>query len=242
MLTHRSSAFSLALGAALLLAGCTIKATDTSNTVATGSGGGSGTTTTTLTTTTTSTTGAGGATGGGGSAGTGGAGGQPECLGTQGSGMNESVCDTMPIFAGSKICDANGGISGSDPPPGLGACHAGFSLYVPGAAEEFYYCLAQIGVEPANACDLVQVQNCVGKVSNASCTDASASVCSQLKNNYCPAGDISFDEPSCVIDIAPFTDKAMTDLGTCVNAALQANPAPNCKDAYLGCFDQATGN
>lgn len=245
MLTYRSFTMALALGSSLLLGACVVKSTDSTNTVATGSGGGATTTTTTTTTTTdTGVGGAGGSTGVGGmggSTGVGGAGGQAECLGVNGSGMTEAVCDTMQIHAGSNICDANGGITGSDPPPGLGACHAGFSLYVPGAAEEFYYCLSQIGVEPSNACDLVQVQNCVSKVSTESCTDASTSVCAQLKG-YCAVGDNSFDEPNCVTDIAPFTDKAMTGLGACMDAALQADPGAGCQDAYAGCFNQATGN
>jgi hypothetical protein len=244
----------LALGSAALVAGCTVKSTDTNNPV--GSGGGS-TTTTTTTTTTTGTGGAGGATGTGGqggtgvggaggtpTTGTGGAGGQPECLGQNGTGMTEAVCDDSgktPIAAAAHTCDDQGGTSGSNPPPGLGACHGGFQLYTAGAAEAFWYCLSQITVEPVHACAITPVQDCVTKISNESCTDASTSVCGQLKG-YCAANDGSFDEAACVIDIAPFSDQAMSDLGTCMDNELKASPAPTCKDAYQKCFDQATGN
>ncbi len=238
MLSHRSIFASVAFGTALLASGCTIKATETSNTVGGGAGGGYTTTTSTTTTTTTS-SGAGGM-GAGGM----GAGGQPECLGTQGSGQTEAVCDDStktPIAAATAVCDDQGGVSGSNPPPGIGACHGGFRLWVAGAAEELWYCLAQIGVEPANACDLEQVSNCVGKVSALSCTDASSSVCGQLKA-YCPQGDATFDEPSCVVDIAPWQDQPMVDLGDCMTTALAAVPAPTCQEAYVACFDQITGN
>lgn len=252
MLTNRSFFATLALGS-VLFAGCTIKATETNNTVGGGAGGGYTTTTTDSTTdtttdsttdTTTTTSGMGGM-GGMGQGGQG-VGGQPECLGMNGSGMTDAVCDDAqktPIAAGSKVCDDQGGISGSNPPPGIAACHGGFQLWVPAAAEALWYCIAQIGVEPSNACDPQQVQNCVSKVSGESCTDASASVCQQIKDNICPtAGDAAFDVASCTVDIAPWQDQPMVDLGTCMSDAIAADPALGCQAAYQGCFDSATGN
>ena len=223
----------LVLGGVWAGAGCTITQVDslpdrTSSNSTT-------TTTTTGDPTTTSGTGGTGGTGGAGGAGNGGAGGGGgSCVGVDGTGVAVTACDMMNISPqsvggpASSICGANQ----NEDPPGYDYCLAGFDVYTSGSFENFQACLANIGVEPANACDQQLVFDCVAKVYNEACQRAEIDeLCEGFETDCANIGQ-TFDIVKCSIDLAPLSNVGVQEYGDCVN---DAPPEETCQQAHDLC-------
>ena len=173
--------------------------------------------------------------GGVGGAGVGGQGGGSTCVGADdGSGKTVASCDMMaitpvPVGAALKNC----GASKDEAPPGYGLCKRGFEIYTQGAASTLQSCLAQIGVEPANACDMNQVTKCIGTMYTEICaSQAATNACDAIATQIC--GKEPFDTSGCLVDVSPFNDMTLQELANCISAT-----DPNqvtCQQAYNDCF------
>lgn len=236
---HSSIALSL-LASACVFAGCVIR-------------GGDGTlddeedvtstATTTTSSTTSATTGGGGEGGAGGSGagvgGSGGSGGGVSCVGIDGTGLDVKSCDNMNITpsseggAAASICDDNGGISGMNPPPGYGACQHGFEVFNKGPAEYFQKCLAEIGVEPANACAFEPVQKCSNNLFAITCTVEETTKKCEALEDVCQQNGQTLDVAGCAANLAPFNTKALGDYEDCFN---NADVSLTCQQAHDKCF------
>lgn len=225
------------------LGGCTVKEVDTDNDVETSANSGAVTSTSVTTgggdggaggaTAGTGTGGAGGEGGAGGAA-TGTGGGEPACFGETGTGKTAASCDEMNITpAPNGPASSSCGEGLNEPPPGYGACIHGFSIYTAGSAENFQACLSEIGVEPANACDIDLVAECVGKVYEEACENAYANEVCDTIAEVCGAD--TFNAGTCKADLVPFSKAGVDTLVECVNAQPQE---VSCQDAYNTCFDE----
>jgi hypothetical protein len=201
--------------------------------------------TTTTTTTSSSTSGGGGeggagvgGSGGAGVGGSGGSGGGTACVGVNGTGLDDKSCDNMnitpaPNGQAASICDDTGGTGGTNPPPGYAACQHGFDVFNPGPAEHFQKCLAMITVEPANACSLDKLQDCVNSMYAATCeVPETTDLCDQIGKACVMAGQ-TFDVPGCAVDLKPFNQKALTAYSDCFDGE-PMNVL--CQDAHDKCF------
>lgn len=240
MLSRATSSVALSLlASALVFAGCIItdgdnntpdptgSTTSESTSSGTGGSGGSGG------------AGVGGGGGGGGDGGSGGSGGAPACIGPDGTGLDKKSCDNMNITpasaggAASSICEPNGGTAGTDPPPGYAVCQHGFDVFNPGPAENLQKCLALIGVEPANACDPAQVQDCVNKMYEATCAvDAVTKYCED-NAKLCEGAGQTLDAAQCAYELKPFNQTTITNYEDCFN---NADPALTCQQAHDDCY------
>ncbi|UQA61528.1 hypothetical protein [Polyangium aurulentum] len=171
----------------------------------------------------------------GGAGGQGGAGGGSSCVGPADSdGKTVSSCDTMqitpkPTGPALSIC----GPTMDEQPPGYGVCKRGFEIYTPGAAATLQGCLDKITVEPANACDMNKVTACVGDMYKAACpSQSAANACEAIAKQICV--NETFDTSGCLLEVNPFSDKALQDLANCISMT-----DPNqvtCQKAYDDCF------
>lgn len=241
MLSRKNSslAFSL-LASALVFAGCIIKEGDIDDPDPTGgdttnTGGAGGT----AGTGGTAGGGMGGTAGMGGMGGMAGAGGAPGCIGIDGTGLDKNSCNNMNITpasaggAASSICEPNGGTAGTDPPPGYGVCLHGFTIFNPGPAENLQKCLSMIGVEPANACDPAQVQDCVNKMYEATCAvDAITKYCED-NAKLCESVGQTLNAATCAYELKAFNQTTLGKYEECFNTA---DPMKTCQEAHDECY------
>jgi hypothetical protein len=244
MLSRKNSSIALSLlASALLFAGCIIREGDIDDPDPDPTGNNN-----TTQSTTTGTGGAGGAggesagvggTGGmGGEGGMGGAGGASACVGPDGSGLDVKSCDNMnitPVPQGSaaKICEPNGGTAGSDPPPGYAVCQHGFEVFNGGPAENLQKCLGNIGVEPANACDPKQVQACVNKMYEATCSVESVTKYCEDNAKLCESVGQTLNAAQCAYELKPFNSVTIGKYEECFN---NADPNLSCQQAHDDCY------
>lgn len=171
--------------------------------------------------------------------GSGGAGGAGACIGVDGTGLDKNSCDNMnitPTSAGgpaASICEPDGGTAGSDPPPGYGVCQHGFDVFNPGPAENLQKCLGNIGVEPANACDPAQVQDCVNTMYEATCAVDSVTKYCEDNAKLCETAGQTLNAAQCAYELKPFNPTTITAYEDCFN---NADPALTCQQAHDQCY------
>jgi hypothetical protein len=211
-----------------IAAGCTITSTDNSSngstsgdpTTSAGNGGSTSASTTASTgeTTTTATTGTGGSGGG--------------CVSHDGTGVTEAACDEMnitPVSHGgtATLCQDD------SEPLGHDVCHIGFGIWTAGAFEVYQACAAEIGVEPANACDEAQVVACLNEMYDSVCVQTGIGDACQAIDDFCEGvEDSTFDVAVCSADLNPFSDAGLQKYEDCFNA----NPNITCAEAHELCF------
>jgi len=151
-----------------------------------------------------------------------------------GTGVDVAACNMMnitPASAGgpaSSIC----GATADQDPPGYQTCLDGFDVYTKGSFENLQACLAEIGVEPANACDEQQKFDCIDKVYNEACPRAEIdTLCEDFETGCANVGQ-TFDIVKCSIDLAPLSNLGLDDYEACVNGA---PPEETCQQAHDAC-------
>lgn len=172
--------------------------------------------------------------GGGGSGGSGGG-----CVDPAGTGKTGASCDTMnitPKSAGGSASSTCGDTMDQDP-PGYGTCVLGFKIYRPGDAETLQTCLGKIGVEPANACDLNQVGNCVNTMYSVACSNETAvKACNDFASETCK--NELFDTQKCMDYLLTFNNEALNQFADCMSLSDPAKET--CQQAFDRCFGEAT--
>jgi hypothetical protein len=182
-----------------------------------------------------------GGTGGQGTGGAGGAGGQggSGCVDPAGTGKTGASCDMMnitPKSHGGAALSTCGATKDQDP-PGYGTCVLGFKIYRPGDAETLQSCLAKIGVEPANACDIKQVSTCVNTMYKAACENPTAvKACNDLATVTCKGEP--FDTQKCMDYLLTFNSDGLNKVAACMAASDPAKET--CLQAFDRCFGEAT--
>ncbi len=182
--------------------------------------------------------------GGAGGTSQGGAAGAPACIeaGNAPGGTTDSLCDNLnvtPTTAGGpqSLCDLNEDGDFAESPPGYDLCKWGFATYDIGAALHLEECIAKIGIQPAEACDLDLAFSCVAT--------ATADLCaSEWANDGCDAvktvcdGKSSggeFDVAQCLTDLNPFGEGGFTAYQDCMNERLQKGD--DCQPSHNACVD-----
>lgn len=152
------------------------------------------------------------------------------CVGPDGTGQTAAACSQMAIAATGDVC----GDASDEPPPGLGTCERAFEIFTAGSAENLLACLSQIGVEPSNACDIGQVDDCVIEMYAEACTnDDAIAACDELAE-ACGSINDPFDVETCRADLNPFGGAGLQEWADCINA----NPDLPCQDAYDLCLGE----
>jgi hypothetical protein len=214
---------SLVLGAtfiAALWAGCTIKEVDPGTPIETTSNNS----------TTTVTVGSGGAGGEGTTVTTGVGGGGVDCVGDTGSTDTAAACDNLAIApATAEGCGPNA----DEDTPGYGACVHSYDLWTQGSFDNFLACLDTISVQPAIACDVMPVGDCVDEVYDEACDRPEvAAVCDEF-GTICAEQSDAFNVQDCKDDLRPFSDAGLEIYAECINAHV-ADP---CQAAHDFCFN-----
>jgi hypothetical protein len=142
-----------------------------------------------------------------------------------GTGQTAADCDALAISPtqGAPLC----GAAMDQEPPGYQACKSAFAVFIPGAAEHFKACLAQIA--QASACDITEAQACLDATIAATCDDqAVTDACAGLQTS---CGDV-IDQAQCTTELGPFTSGSLTYMADCVTNSAAAT----CQEKYDGCY------
>jgi hypothetical protein len=216
----------------VLLGGCIIVDGTTSGSTGSGAGGAGLTSSSSSSSSGTAGAGVGGAAGQGGEAGAGngGAGGGPSCV-DDADGMKDLIaCETLNTQATGSVC----GAGNNEDPLANGLCKYGFEIFQGGAFDVLHACLQKIEGDAVNACDELQVKDCMGKMYVAACpSQDAADACVSIAKNLCINGEI-FDTQTCSQQTNPLNSAGLQKVADCItNSALT-----DCNDAYKACFDQ----
>jgi hypothetical protein len=176
----------------------------------------------------------------GGGGGTGNVGG--ECVGLTGTGDAGQCTDggALPLAGGASVCTQEGGTDGTLPPPGIKFCQKVYEVFNGGPADYFFGCIDDIGVEPSNACDIDQVQQCFDETVAATCEQPDVvAVCDDLEMQCATAGDTTLDPSTCEFLLSPFNDVGYEQWAGCVDDAINEQGG-TCKEAVEGCWQAVT--
>jgi hypothetical protein len=233
MLT-RAPLLALTLGLSVAATACVVTTTDDDGS---GGSGASGTTTNS----TSSQGGAGGEGGSGGSTtngtgGGGGAGGGIACIGHDGTGVAEAVCENDVV--GGLDCGSG---ANEAPAPARLVCSRGFDLFTEGARENLIECLLTIPAIPADVCDEATadaaIGACIGEMYDEACLNEAAylagddGICAQAAAT-CESTD-PFPTAACLADLNVFSEAGVNEYIECLNT----NNTVPCAEVHDLCLE-----
>ncbi|HZO15985.1 MAG TPA: hypothetical protein VFB62_22080 [Polyangiaceae bacterium] len=165
---------------------------------------------------------------GGAGAGGSGAGGSGECVGPQGSGETDALCEEL--YGADYNCnpDADPVVHGED----YFACRLGFRSFLPGAAEQFRACLATIPEQQVCFGDAVDA--CYAELGEAVCpSERAVQICRALNEN---CDGVPIDEAECVAILKPINETTLMEFETCV-VSNNGSMGSSCYFTYTTCKD-----
>lgn len=178
--------------------------------------------------------------GGGGSVapvgGAGQGGGAPEsCIPAWGEGYVESECDAMDVSAITTCPNT------MLPPYAVDACHRSFALWSEGAREAFVMCLRDVPADlevacydPSESATLACVSDVYGRACPSPEIDA---FCEDTQFACDGAGQPSYDEANCKLDLSVFGQRGIEAYVACFN---EAPLDVSCSEIHDYCMNQLT--
>ncbi|AUX47890.1 hypothetical protein SOCE26_094160 [Sorangium cellulosum] len=155
------------------------------------------------------------------------------CIAAGNSTVDVEACEDLAIAPASGA-HAQCGEDRDEEPIGYRLCKRAFTLFAPSHAADLVDCLSDIGVQ--YECDIEPVQECLTEMYENACPNQALELCNEITEQCIDLEDETFNPGQCAVDLNPFSDAGVTELGDCMNEGFGADENLTCRAAYTDCY------